>query len=177
MRPKPRSALNIDIVRAAVVAADPASARAALASIGAAFGGGFSLVKVLPDLAGTNAGAASVAAAEERHHLLPVLATVLLAPVGLTVGALASQPAVVAVWAARRAGSLPEGGINRQQFVRDHDAAVAALVRCSTAPVRMHCEIQLLLSEAEQCVLTILTRKLHEASCPCSLRPHPEASI
>jgi hypothetical protein len=176
VRPKPRSALNIDIVRAAVVAADPASACAALASIGAAFGGGFSLVKVLPDLVGTGAGAASVAAAEERHHLLPVIATVLLAPIGLTVGALASQPAVVAVWAARRAG-LPEGGINREQFVRDHDAAVAALARCSTAPVRMHCEIQLLLSEAEQYVLAILMRGLYEASSPCSLRPQQGADI
>jgi ankyrin repeat protein len=138
VKPKPRPAMNIDIVRRLAVAQDTAAARALIAGVSARFGG-FSYLKCLTDLSATD-----LTAAATRYHMLPVMLTVEFAPVGWTVGKMFADVDVQAAWAARR--TARPGSVSSEQWRRDHDAAVQVLLGVDpTTPLKQHCEVQLVL--------------------------------
>lgn len=132
--PKPRPALNIDIVRRLVVVDDANAAKAFIHAVSEKYGG-LSYMKCLPDLAGTED-------ALERYNVLPLMLTVPVAPTGVTVGTLLENPSTQAAWAYQRAHH--PAGISTEQWHTDHDRSVAVLESCRAAPVVMHCEIQVM---------------------------------
>eukprot|EP00729_Bicosta_minor_P032933 gene32933-biopygen16613 len=137
VKQKPRPAMNIDVVRRLAAAETAAGVLELIKQVAARFGG-LSHLKCLPELAATDPAAAAA-----RYHMLPVMATVVFAPRGLTVGGLLADPAVRAAWADLRA-ARPSDEVSSEQWQLDHDAAVRLLeTKCDpNEPVKMHCEVQ-----------------------------------
>jgi ankyrin repeat protein len=134
--PHPRPARNIDIVRRLAVVETTAAARQLITGVSARFGG-LSYLKCLADLGDGPAAAA-------RYHMLPTMLTVEFAPEEWTVGRMIDDPQVQVAWEHRRA--TRPGSVSGEQWVRDHDAAVAALRRVDRAvQLKQHCEVQLVL--------------------------------
>lgn len=131
---KPRPALNIDIVRRLVVVKGPEDARAVIHAVSEKYGG-LSYMKCLPDLVGTED-------ALERYNVLPLMLTVPVMPEGVTVGSLLDSAHTQEAWAYHR--NNHPAVFSTEQWHADHDAAVAILKTCRSAPVAMHCEIQLM---------------------------------
>ena len=136
---KPRPGLNIDVVRRLVLAKTGKEARSFLSALTAEFGG-LSCLKCLPDCVGTEAAAS-------RHHMLPVMTTVVFKP-GVTVAELAARPETKVLWQALRG---KPGAVPPEQWRADHDAAYALLTRhkdVADEQVAMHCEVQLMFEDA-----------------------------
>jgi hypothetical protein len=97
----------------------------------------------LPDKVGTPHAVA-------RYHMLPVMATVPYDAGGRTIGDLLQLPGTAAAWEKLR--SKAPGCVHWEQWVRDHDRAVAVLRDGSAVllsePVVMHCEVQVMISAA-----------------------------
>ena len=136
----PRTAMNTDVVRCLVSATNAASVRAFISATSAHFGG-ISLLKCLPELTETDLGEA-----EAQHFMLPVVATVLFAPTGVTVGGLLSHAGVLKMWENVR-GEAP-GGVHGEQWRIYHDAALKVLRKTSQfEPVRIYCEVEMLVND------------------------------
>ena len=151
VKQRPRPAMNIDVVRRLASAKTPADVRELVKLVSETFGG-LSYLKCLPELATTDP-----AAADARFHMLPVMLTVVFAPEGLTVGGLLADKKVRAKWAAMRA-TRPAEGVSLEEWQADHDAAIAAMMRCDPVePVKMHCEVQVVTEAMGE-----IRHKMHE---------------
>ena len=157
---KPRPAANIDIVRMLVSASSPDGVVALVGLVAARFDG-LSHSECLPELAATDP-----AAADARHHVLPVVVTVTCAPEGLTVGGVLADPTVRAAWAELRA-ARPPAEVSTEQWQVSHDTAVHLLeTNCDVSePVKMHCEVQVMTT-----AMAAIQRKIKEVQSVMCVR-------